>query len=70
MIRPHPIAIPSDWETPEELTRVAIARMQQGFTPPAEVYQIQHRSRIDWTKFPDWARPIDPEAFDGCCHEG
>jgi hypothetical protein len=70
MIRPNPQADPSDWKTPEELTEVAIARMNQGFAPPAEVYQIQYRSRINWNDFPDWARPINPEAFDGCCHEG
>lgn len=70
MIRPNPNTTRDDWQTPEELTAVAIARMNQGFAPPPEVYQIQYRSRINWIEFPDWARPINPEAFDGCCHEG
>jgi hypothetical protein len=69
MIRPNPIA-PVHWETPEELAEFAAVRMRQGFTPPAEVYQVQYRSCINWSDFPEWARPIDPEAFDGCCHEG
>jgi hypothetical protein len=71
MIRPNPNAQSStDWTTPEELARVASARIRQGFAPPAEIYQVQYRSRIDWSEFPEWAKPLDPEAFDGCCHEG
>lgn len=71
MIRLNPnTPIPKDWETPEELAQVAALRMQQGFAPPAEIYQVHYRSRINWSDFPDWARPLDPEAFDGCCHEG
>ena len=60
----------SHWETPQELAAVAADRMRQGFAPPVEIYQVQHRSRIDWADFPDWARPLDPELFDRCCHEG
>ena len=70
MIRPNPS--PQDataWTTPEELAQFAAARMRQGFAPPAEIYQIHYRSRINWSDFPDWV-PLDPEAFDGCCHEG
>ncbi|MCA9118634.1 MAG: hypothetical protein H6822_04130 [Planctomycetaceae bacterium] len=70
MIRPNPNILPSDWQTPEELSKVAAARVRAGLSPPAEIYQIQYRSRIDWSEFPEWARPLDPEAFDGCCHEG
>jgi hypothetical protein len=71
MIRPNPNAPNApDWETPEELAEIAAVRMRQGFAPPSEVYQIQYRSRIDWSEFPAWAQPLDPEAFDGCCHEG
>ena len=60
----------TDWETPEELAAIAMARMQQGFAPPPEVYQVQYRSRINWADFPAWAHPVDPSVFDGCCHEG
>ena len=62
--------IPSDWNTPEELFEVAALRMRNGLAPPAEIYQIQYRTRFNWNDFPGWARPIDPEMFDGCCHEG
>jgi hypothetical protein len=54
----------------EELVKQALARVQRGLAAPREIYDIQHRSRIDWGKFPAWARPIDPSVFDGCCHEG
>lgn len=71
MIRPTPNAtIPTDWKSPEELAEVAAVRMRQGFAPPAEVYRVPYRSLINWSDFPDWAQPIDPEAFEGCCHEG
>ena len=52
------------------LVEVAQERMRQGLSPPAEIYQIHNRSKIDWSQFPDWARPIDPELFSDCCHEG
>ena len=71
MVRPNPNVLASPhWETPEELAEVAKVRMRQGFAPPAEVYQVPYRSHINWCDFPVWARPLDPEAFDGCCHEG
>jgi hypothetical protein len=44
--------------------------MRQGLAPPREVYEVQNRGRIDWTTAPDWARPADPELFEGCGHEG
>jgi hypothetical protein len=52
------------------LIRIATERVRKGLAPPAEIYEIRHRVRIDWTACPEWARPVDPEAFDGCCHEG
>ncbi|MFV2068134.1 MAG: hypothetical protein ACC645_14260 [Pirellulales bacterium] len=48
----------------------AQARMRNGFPPPREIYQVQNRGKIDWTVFPDWARPVSPELYDGCSHEG
>ena len=42
----------------------------QGLAPPPRIYRIEYRRRIDWSRFPTWARPVDPEIFDGCCHEG
>ena len=44
--------------------------VERGFAPPAEIYRVEYRSHIDWATFPSWARPQDPEAFEGCCHEG
>ncbi len=54
----------------DELVKEALARVQRGLAAPREIYDVQHRNRIDWSKFPSWARPIDPSLFDGCCHEG
>lgn len=53
-----------------ELVQIAIDRVEHGFAPPPEIYQIHRRCKIDWSVFPEWARPLDPEIFDGCCHEG
>jgi hypothetical protein len=54
----------------ETLKRLAAERIRQGFAPPREIYQVQYRRAIDWTTFPEWARPSDPEMFEGSCHEG
>jgi hypothetical protein len=54
----------------DALLKLADRRIRQGLAPPPEIYRIEYRRRIDWLQFPDWARPIDPELFDGCCHEG
>jgi hypothetical protein len=54
----------------EKLKRLAAERISQGFAPPREIYQVPYRSQIDWSTFPDWARPSDPELFEGCSHEG
>jgi hypothetical protein len=59
--------------TPEpfqSLKSRALERMHKGLPPPREVYDAQNRSRIDWSASPDWARPADPELFEGCSHEG
>jgi hypothetical protein len=53
----------------EALVKLAQQRMRQGFAPPSEIYRVEYRGRIDWLQFPDWARPVDPELFGGCCHE-
>jgi hypothetical protein len=60
----------TDAITGEALIELAEERVALGFAPPAEIYRIEHRRRINWAKFPPWARPIDPEVFDRCCHEG
>jgi hypothetical protein len=52
------------------LEHEAAERVRKGLPPPREVYEVQNRDRIDWSRFPDWARPIDPEVFEGCGHEG
>jgi hypothetical protein len=54
----------------EALIRRAEERMRKGLAPPPEIYRIEYRRCIDWSKFPTWAQPVDPQVFDGCCHEG
>jgi len=56
--------------TLQTLEHDALERTRQGLPPPREVYEAQNRSRIDWSQFPEWARPIDPEVFEGTAHEG
>jgi hypothetical protein len=53
-----------------ELISRARERMRKGLAPPREIYQAPYRDRIDWSLFPDWARPNDPEMYEGCGHEG
>jgi hypothetical protein len=57
---------------PEEegLQALARERARKGLAPPREIYDVQNRNRIDWSELPDWARPSDPELFEGCSHEG
>jgi hypothetical protein len=52
------------------LERQASERMRQGLAPPTEIYETPYRGQIDWSKFPEWARPSDPELFQDCGHEG
>jgi hypothetical protein len=52
------------------ILQLAQQRIEQGLAPPAELYRVELRGRVDWRNFPVWARPSDPEMFDGCCHEG
>jgi hypothetical protein len=54
----------------KQLQERAIDRIKRGLAPPREIYEVPYRSRIDWSAFPDWARPCDPEAFEECTHEG
>ena len=53
-----------------EVIALAIERVNQGLSPPAEIYRVDYRDRIDWSKFPSWARCSNPDMFDGSCHEG
>lgn len=54
----------------DAIQRLAENRIRRGLAPPPDAYRIENRIRIDWSKFPPWAWPIDPEVFDRCCHEG
>src|SRR5262245_58090593 len=67
---PGPAAGPTSPPDVEKLERLAAERVSQGLTPPREIYQAPICSRIDWSRFPAWARPSDPEMFEGCGHEG
>src|SRR5438034_9660856 len=53
-----------------DLEARALERLRKGFPPPSEVYLAQNRNRIDWSRFPEWAWPMDPELFTGTAHEG
>ena len=53
-----------------KLERQAAERVRRGLAPPREIYETLYRNRIDWSRFPEWARPSDPELFQGCGHEG
>jgi hypothetical protein len=52
-----------------DLLSRAVARMKEGLPPPREIYLAPYRNQIDWTKYPDWARPSDPDLFESG-HEG
>jgi hypothetical protein len=54
----------------EELVQRARNRLAKGLAPPPEIYRAPYRERIDWSKFPEWAKPSDPEVYEGCGHEG
>ena len=56
--------------TPHSLEQAALERTRKGLSPPREVYEAQNRGRIDWSLFPEWARPIDPDVYEGTAHEG
>ena len=57
-------------ESGEHLVDIAMRRMRAGLAPPAEIYLVENRGKIDWSLCPNWARPVNPDVFDGCCHEG
>jgi len=57
-------------ETMKDLNELAAARVRRGLAPPREIYEVQNRNDIDWSVLPEWARPADPELFEGCAHEG
>jgi len=51
------------------VAETAMKRLQSGFAPPREIYDIRNRGRINWGCAPAWAWPTDPELFEGG-HEG
>jgi hypothetical protein len=53
-----------------QLVERATERLAKGLAPPREIYEAQNRGRVDWLRVPEWARPADPELFEGCVHEG
>jgi hypothetical protein len=54
----------------ERLEALAQERVRQGLALPAEAYSLPFRNQFDWSQFPLWARPIDPEVFCESGHEG
>jgi hypothetical protein len=65
-----PAVKPTSEDEVRKLERRAAERISQGLAPPREVYQSPYRDRINWEQFPQWARPTDPEVFEGSSHEG
>jgi len=65
-----PAPVPTAPAEPGDLESLALERVRKGFPPPREVYDVQNRSRIDWSRFPEWAWPTDPDLFTGTAHEG
>jgi len=65
-----PVVKPSSEDEGRKLERQAAERISQGLAPPREVYRSPYRERINWEQFPQWARPSDPELFEGSGHEG
>jgi hypothetical protein len=65
-----PAAADDPADATQRLIQRASERIRRGLAPPREIYQVPYRDRIDWGQFPDWARPSDPEAFEGSAHEG
>src|SRR5262249_2254458 len=63
-------AVSSDSGAQDTLENRTRERVSKGLAPPREIYDVRNRERFDWSKVPDWARPVDPEAFEGCAHEG
>jgi hypothetical protein len=62
-------AAPGPGVEPGPLEEVAAERMRRGLAPPREIHDVHNRGRLDWSQFPDRARPADPELFEGS-HEG
>jgi len=63
-------AEPQPREKLPSLEQRASERLRQGLAPPRVIYEVPNRNRLNWSDFPDWARPNDPELFEGCGHEG
>jgi hypothetical protein len=61
---------PQPGEVLPSLEQRAAERLRRGLPPPREIYAVPYRDRFNWADFPAWARPIDPDVFEGCSHEG
>jgi len=66
---PGGVAEPARERPPASLDQVVAERVKEGLAPPREIYDIRNRGRINWSNVPDWAKPVDPEVFEGA-HEG
>jgi len=62
-------AAPDKEGSPETLEQRAMNRLSHGYAPPREIYDVRNRGQINWSKVPEWAKPADPELFEGA-HEG
>ena len=69
-VTPVPVAEGTAAGRPDGLVAQALERVHKGLAPPREIYLAPFRGRIDWAELPDWARPSNPDLFEGCSHEG
>ena len=67
---PEPVGRTAAAPAASGLEERARARTRRGLAPPRELYDVRNRDRVDWSTLPEWARPSDPELFEGCTHEG
>ena len=65
-----PAVVPPATARTQSVVEEAIECLKNGLAPPREIYDIRNRQRVDWSQLPSWARPTDPEMFEGCAHEG
>ncbi len=68
--RGNPVPSTTTQKDKESLEKLARERVKEGLAPPPEIYLSPTREQIDWLQFPLWARPSDPELFEGSAHEG
>lgn len=57
-------------EKPDYHRALSEARQGRVSEELKELHKVPWRTSVPWSLFPAWARPTDPEVFEGCGHEG